>query len=66
MRVRLIYRTAPEDTLSSPQNDRVSALRNEVVNPLDEISITIAFALLGFTWLTLRGMDGRERRRTRR
>ena len=33
---------------------------------LDEISITIAFALLGLTWLTLRGMDGRERRRTRR
>ena len=66
MRVRLIYRAAPEDAPSSPQNDRVSALRNEVVNPLDEISITIAFALLGFTWLTLRGMDGRERRRTRR
>ena len=66
MRVRLIYRAAAEDTPSSPQNDRVSALRNEVVNPLDEISITIAFALLGFTWLTLRGMDGRERRRTRR
>jgi len=33
---------------------------------MDEISITIAFALLGLTWLTLRGMDGRERRRTRR
>ena len=27
---------------------------------MDEISITIAFALLGLTWLTLRGMDGRE------
>ena len=33
---------------------------------MDEISITIAFCLLAFTWLTLRGMDGRERRRTRR
>jgi hypothetical protein len=33
---------------------------------LDEISITIAFALLALTWLTLRGMDGRERRRHRR
>ena len=34
--------------------------------PVDEISITIAFALLGLTWLTLRGMDGRESRRHRR
>lgn len=33
---------------------------------MDEISITIAFALLGLTWLTLRGMDGREGRRHRR
>jgi hypothetical protein len=33
---------------------------------VDEISIAIAFALLGVTWLTLRGMDGRARRRTRR
>jgi hypothetical protein len=48
------------------QDDRVSESKSEVGNPLDEISITIAFALLGFTWLTLRGMDGRERRRTRR
>jgi len=33
---------------------------------LDEISITIAFGLLGLTWLTLRGMDGRAHRRSRR
>jgi hypothetical protein len=33
---------------------------------LDQISITIAFALLGLTWLTLRNMDGREHRRSRR
>ena len=33
---------------------------------VDEISITIAFALLGLTWLTLRGMDGRSHRRHRR
>jgi hypothetical protein len=33
---------------------------------LDKISITIAFALLALTWLTLRGMAGRERRRSRR
>jgi hypothetical protein len=33
---------------------------------LDEISITIAFFLLGITWLTLRGMDGREGKRSRR
>jgi hypothetical protein len=33
---------------------------------MNEISISIAFALLAFTWLTLRGMDGREKRRSRR
>jgi hypothetical protein len=33
---------------------------------VDEISITIAFVLLGITWLTLRGMDGRDHRRSRR
>jgi hypothetical protein len=33
---------------------------------MDEISIAIAFALLGLTWLTLRGMDGRAHRRHRR
>jgi hypothetical protein len=33
---------------------------------MDKISITIAFALLVLTWFTLRGMDGRERRRTPR
>ena len=27
---------------------------------MDEISITIAFGLLGLTWLTLRGMDRRD------
>jgi len=32
---------------------------------LDEISITIAFGLLGLTWLTLRGMDRPEDRRSR-
>ncbi len=36
------------------------------VSSLDEISITIAFGLLGLTWLTLRGMDRREGRRSRR
>jgi hypothetical protein len=34
--------------------------------PLDEISITIAFGLLVLTWFTLRGMDGREDRKTPR
>jgi hypothetical protein len=33
---------------------------------MDTISIAIAFALLALTWLTLRGMGGRARRRTRR
>jgi hypothetical protein len=33
---------------------------------LDQISISIAFGLLVLTWLTLRGMDGREGRRSRR
>jgi len=33
---------------------------------VDEISITIAFALLGLTWLTLRGMDGREHKQRHR
>lgn len=33
---------------------------------MDQISISIAFVLLGLTWLTLRGMDSRETRRSRR
>jgi hypothetical protein len=33
---------------------------------LDEISITIAFGLLGLTWLTLRDMDRHGDRRSRR
>ena len=48
------------------QDDRVSESKSEIGNLLDEISITIAFALLVITWLTLRRMDGREHRRTRR
>ena len=61
--------TRPTDKQVSPKmND---GPRRPASPPLeeiavDEISITIAFALLGATWLTLRGMDGRERRRTRR
>jgi hypothetical protein len=38
----------------------------EGANAVDEISITIAFVLLGLTWLTLRGMDSRESRKSRR
>jgi hypothetical protein len=30
---------------------------------MDSLHITIAFALLGLTWMTLRGMDGRRRSR---
>jgi hypothetical protein len=33
---------------------------------VDEIRIAIAFGLLGLTWLTLRGMNRRENRRSRR
>jgi len=44
----------------------VRAQSREVDTPLDKISIAIAFALLALTWLTLRGMDGRVRRRNRR
>jgi hypothetical protein len=33
---------------------------------MNEISISIAFGLLALTWLTLRGMDTREGRRSRR
>jgi hypothetical protein len=33
---------------------------------MDEISSVIAFLLIGLTWLTLRGMDGRTHRRSRR
>jgi len=44
-------------------NATANGMRSRTV---DEISITIAFALLGLTWMTLRGMDGREHRRHRR
>ncbi len=60
------YIRKPQKTPRNPQVERGSVQRSEVESPLDEISITIAFALLGLTWLTLRGMAGRERRRTRR
>jgi len=33
---------------------------------MNEISISIAFGLLALTWLTLRNMDTREGRRSRR
>jgi hypothetical protein len=33
---------------------------------MNELSISIAFGLLALTWLTLRGMDDREGRRSRR
>lgn len=59
MRIRRINRTTPE--CLAPTGP-ITPARSSV----DEISITIAFALLGLTWLTLRGMDGRERRRHRR
>jgi hypothetical protein len=49
-----------------PRAHRMSKAPSEVENVLDELSITIAFVLLGLTWLTLRGLAGRERRRTRR
>ena len=43
---------------------KVSVVKRLVL--LDEISIAIAFGLLGLTWLTLRGMDRRGQRRSRR
>ena len=56
----------PEDASGLPPPDGAACVQGARRALLDEISITIAFALLGFTWITLRGMDGREGRRSRR
>lgn len=63
------FRASPHSTRPGARNARTAmTVRQQPTRSdrLDEISITIAFALLGVTWLTLRGMDGRARRRTRR
>ena len=54
-----VARESVSDAPSEPEAPREVAV-------LDQISITIAFGLLGLTWLTLRNMDGREHRRSRR